>query len=82
MEIISLYDTVTENGINISFEDLKKFLNQKVEITIIPVEEPKSKRDRMLELAGCLSDEDAQEILEAIKDCKTINYEDWDEIST
>ena len=82
METISLYDTVTEKGINLSYEDLKKFLNQKVKIIVSPLGENEQKKERLRQLAGCITDEDAAEILDAIKDCKTINYEEWDEIPT
>ena len=82
MEVISLYDTVTEKGINISFDDLKKFENQKVKIVVSSLDENEQRKERLRELAGCLSDEDAKDILNSIQDCKNINQKDWDEIFT
>ena len=82
MEAIKIYDIVSTKGLYLCSEKLQKYLNQKVEITIIPVEEPKSKRDTMLEFSGVFDDETAKEMLEAVAECKSINMDDWDEIST
>jgi|GEM_PF-5119426 len=35
MEDIRLYDIVTENGLNLNVNELKKFMNQKVKIVLI-----------------------------------------------
>ena len=82
METISLYDIVTENGLNISFDNLKDFLNQKVKIVVSPLDEIEQRKERLRQLAGCISDDDAKEILNAIQDCKKISIEDWDEVFT
>ena len=82
MEQISLYDIVTKNGLILTSEELQKFVNQKVKIIISPLEEKDQINEKLMKHAGVIDDESASEILEAIKDCKNIDYEVWDEVST
>ena len=82
MEYIRLFDTVTEKGLNLNVNELKKFMNQKVKIVISAIDENEERKDRLRQLAGCLKDEDAKDILDAIKDCKNIDFEVWDEVFT
>ena len=77
MEIISLYDTVTEKGINLSYDDLKIFVNQKVKIVISPLDENEARKERLRQLAGCLDDADAKIYEEALAECRQINTEAW-----
>ena len=82
MEQINLYETVTKNGLVLTSEELQKFVNQKVKIIISPLEEKDQYNERLMKHAGVIDNESAHEILEAIKDCKNIDYEVWDEVST
>ena len=82
MESIRMYDIVTPNGLYLSIDKLQKYINQKVEITIVPVNEPKTKREKMLEFSGIFDDETAKEMLDAVAECKNIDLDEWNEIST
>ena len=82
MEQINLYETVTKEGLILNSEELQRFINQKVKVIISPIEEKDQINERLMKHAGVINDESAREILEAIKDCKNIDYEVWDEVST
>ena len=82
MDSIRMYDIVTSNGLYLNSDKLRKYIDQKVEITIVPVNKPKTKREKMLEFSGIFDDDTAKEMLDAVAECKSIDLEEWNEIST
>ena len=79
MEAIRLLEIVTENGLNINSPELKKYVNKQVEIIVFPVENADIKNQKIMELAGMFDDETTKEMLEAVADCRKIDYESWNE---
>jgi hypothetical protein len=79
MEEISMIRKVTKNGISLKNPKLRKYINQKVNITLIinPVVENKvSDADKLLELAGLFDEETAKIFEEALDECRQIDYND------
>ncbi|OHD14282.1 MAG: hypothetical protein A2086_09625 [Spirochaetes bacterium GWD1_27_9] len=76
MEALRLDEYITEDGIYISNEKLKKFRNMRVEIIILPLEENKEEK-KFMKFAGILKENESLKILEDIEDCRKIDEENW-----
>ena len=79
MEAIRIFDIVTDKGLNLNNPALAKLVNQKVEITILPIINEEPNENSIMEFAGMLSEEDAKIFEEALADCRKIDYEGWNE---
>jgi hypothetical protein len=80
MEEISMIRKVTKNGISLKNPKLRKYINQKVMITVIinPIIDNRvSDADKLLEVAGLFDEETAKIFEEALDECRQIDYNDW-----
>lgn len=77
MEAIKLRQFITGNDLIIHENDLQMFKNQMVEVIILPRETENSKHNDFMKYAGTLSDNDADLLLTATKDCRNIDKEEW-----
>ena len=76
MEALRLNEYITENGIHINSEQLKKFRNMRVEIIILPLEENKEEK-KFIKFAGILEENEGRRMLKDIEDCRKIDEENW-----
>lgn len=76
MEAIRLNEYVTEKGLNIVNKDLMRFKNMKVEVIILPLEEKREEKNFM-NFAGILSENEGNEMLENLEECRKIDKESW-----
>lgn len=76
MEAIRLSEFVTDKGIYISKELVKKFQNMQVEIIILPLDEKKAEKDFM-KFAGKLSETEGSNMLKAVDECRKIDEAGW-----
>jgi hypothetical protein len=75
MEAIKIIDTVSEKGIYINNPELIKFINQKVEIIILPYNDNLSKK--ILDFAGKLDNDSCLDLQNSIDDCRKIDMGEW-----
>lgn len=76
MEALRLNEYITEKGLYINSEQLKRFQNRKVEIIILPSDENSNKKTFM-KFAGVLEEDVANKVLKDIEDCRKIDEESW-----
>jgi hypothetical protein len=76
MEVLTLNEIVTDKGLNINFDKLYRFKNQKVEVTIKAIED-KIVGNNILKFAGILSNKDAKLMQKSIDECRNIDLENW-----
>ncbi len=76
MEALRLNEYITEKGLYINSEQLKRFQNRQVEIIILPLEERKDEKTFM-KFAGILEEDVANKALKDIDDCRKIDKESW-----
>ena len=74
MEAIRLHETVTEQGLLLNNPKLRMYLNRKVEITILPIDEDDD--SEFWELAGSLDPEDLKAFEESLASCRRIEQVD------
>jgi len=79
MQAMKFIETVTKDGLYLNNPELLKYLNQEVEITILPVyiEDSGERKKKLMELAGSLDDEDAKIFYEALDECRQVYPESW-----
>ncbi len=76
MEAIKLKEYVSQNGLIIDREKLKKFENRMVDVIIYPSEDDSSIKD-FHKYAGTLSENDAEIMLAGVQECRKIDSEGW-----
>ena len=79
METIRLQATVTSSGLMLESSELLKFLNQKVDIKISPIEKEKNNSEKLLKFASKIDIEDAMAFEIALEECRQIDLEGWNE---
>jgi len=75
MQKIKFDRKVTSEGIFIPFRQIKTFKDKEVEIVIS--ENIPGKQKKFMAFAGKLSEDDANELLIHINDCRTIDHATW-----
>jgi hypothetical protein len=76
MEAIKLKEYVSQKGLVIDREKLKKFENRMVDVVIYPSEDDSSIKD-FHKYAGTLSEYDAEVMLAEVEGCRKIDSEGW-----
>lgn len=76
MEAIKFKEYVSNNGLVIDKEKLKKFENRMVEVIIFPSEDDNSNKD-FYKYAGTLSKNDAELMLAGVEECRKVDSEGW-----
>lgn len=76
MEAIKLKEYISNKGLFIDKEKLKKFENRMVEVIIFPSEEDNSNKD-FHKYAGTLSENDAELLLAGVEECRKVDSEGW-----
>ena len=72
MEAIRLHDIITENGLLLNNPKLKKYLNKKVEITILPIEEEEDNDIDFWDLPGSFDQDDIEAFETSLARCRKI----------
>jgi hypothetical protein len=76
MNAIILNTEITENGIFISSDILKTFKNKNVKI-IIEQSDKNEEKNSLLKFAGSINNDEAEDLLKSIEECRTIDLESW-----
>ena len=83
MDVIRFNDVIIDNRLIIESQDLLKFLNQEVEIIVIPksneVQDKTEWNNTLMKHFGAFDDETAKEFYNALDECSQIDYECWRE---
>ncbi len=76
MEAIKLKEYISEKGLFIENEKIKKFRNMNVEIIILPLDE-KTEIKSFLDFAGKLNSEEGAMMLNSVEECRKIDLASW-----
>ncbi len=77
MEAIKLKEYISEKGLFIENEKIKKFRNMNVEIIILPLDE-KTGTKSFLNFAGKLNSEEGEIMLNSVEECRKIDLASWE----
>jgi len=81
MNAIRFNDVLTDNRLIIESQDLLKYLNQEVEIIVLPkfsdIQDKAEWGNILMKHFGVFDDETAKEFYDALEECSQIDYESW-----
>ena len=75
MEAIKKITHISNNII--SFEELKNFNGQDVEVIIFPIENAVENKKCFMDFAGDISDEEAIGLIKSLNECRKVDIESW-----
>jgi len=61
----------------ISFEELKKFNNQDVEVIVLQMDNTAMVKKKFLDFAGILTDEETQNLCSSTDECRQADIDSW-----